>query len=158
MIIKIFLSIVFITTSSLVYADKITRRLSFEQTDPYAEKCVKNVKEINGSYKYFKGFVMDDKTHSSFHGDEARLAKLDNKETFTVIITQEFQNLLGDTRYRVAGCEFTLDEGMQVILRPFCDSVTGHISFISKTDLKESKEEYFFYRDQIIIKQKNNNC
>ena len=158
MIIKILLSIFFITTSSSVYAGKITRTLSYEKTKPYAQICAKTDKEINGSYKYFKGFVMDDKTHSSFHGEEARLAKLDNKETFSVIITQEFQNVVGDTRYRVAGCEFTLDEGMQVMYMPNCNSISSHIPFISKTGLKESMEEYFFYRDQIIIKQKNNNC
>ena len=137
---------------------KITRTLSNEKTRPYARKCAELDKDINGSYKFFKGFINDTKTHSSFHEKEARQAKLDSKETFSVIITQEFQNVAGDIRYRVAGCEFTLDEGMQVVYRPFCDSFSSHIPFISKTGLKKNFEEYFFYRDQIIIKQKNNNC
>jgi len=145
-------------TTNYKTKSKITRTLSHEKTRPYAKKCAQIDKEIKGSYKFFKGFINDDKTHSDFHGREARQIKLDNKETFSVIITQEFQNVAGDTRYKVAGCEFTLDEGMQVMYRPFCDSFTSHIPFISKTGLKESFEEYFFYRDQIIIKQGNNNC
>ena len=143
-------------TISYESKSKITRTLSYEKTRPYAKKCAKIDKDISGSYKFFKGFINDDKTHSDFYGDKARQAKVDNKESFSVIIIQEFKNVAGDTRYRVSGCEFTLDEGMQIVYKSSCNSFSSHIPFISKTGLKKNFEEFFFYRDQIIIAHKRN--
>ena len=131
-------------------------RLTSEQTRPFAKKCGQSIKDIKGTYNFYNGIIMDDTTHSYYHGDEARRAKKktgDAEQFFAVILQQEFKDIAGKQKYKIWSCEFTINDGTKVMrFNPGCQSFNQHIAFVSKNQAShENYEEYFFYRDQYII-------
>ena len=50
-------------------------RLTSDQIRPYAKKCASSIKDLDGRYSFYNGMIMDDTTHSYYHGDEARRAE-----------------------------------------------------------------------------------
>lgn len=131
-------------------------RLTTDQTRPYAKKCAQSISDLKGSYSFYNGMIMDDTTHSYYHGDKARVAKKklgDAEQFFATILEQEFKDVAGNQKYRIWSCEFTINDGTQVVrFNSGCQSVNNHIRFVSKNEASHNDyEEYFFYRDQYII-------
>ena len=131
-------------------------RLTTDQTRPYAKKCAQSISDLQGSYSFYNGMIMDDNTHSYSKGDKARSAKKktgDAEQFFATILEQEFKDISGNQKYRIWSCEFTINDGIQVVrFNPGCQSMNKHISFVSKNEASHNNyEEYFFYRDQYII-------
>ena len=142
----------FILTNNAYSADFLTT----DQTRPYAKKCAQGIDEISGKYSFYAGMLMDDTTHSYYHGDEARSSKTktgDAEQFFSTIIQQEFKDIAGNKKFRVWACEFTINDGTQVYrFNPGCQSLNSHVSFVSKNEASHNDfEEFFFYRDQYII-------
>ena len=138
-------------------------QLTVEQTKPFKDNCAdkayKNFFDKSEPFRYYRGFVMGESTYSWFHGEEASQIQNscpEHKESFSVILKQEFKNVMGKTKYKVYACEYTLDEGLELIrFNPGCDSASsGGFPFISEEFPKKTDpafEEYYFYRDQLII-------
>ena len=130
--------------------------LTSAQTKPYARTCAKSDKYLEGDYSFYQGIVLDDNTHSSWHGDSAREANRkigDNKELFLVVLEQEFYDVRNVKKYKVTLCDFTIDEGIQSVhWNPGCDSLFKSYSFVSKKPASDDDfEEVLFYRDQLVI-------
>lgn len=128
------------------------RRLTSDQTRPYAKRFAAKVDELKGKYSFHKGIVFDETTHFWISGDEARRS-LPPEKFFGVIIYQKTQNVLGETQYKNWACEYLVEDGMDVVrLNPGCGSFHPYLTFTSEKKASwESYDEYFHYRDEAII-------
>lgn len=128
------------------------RRLTSDQTRPYAKRCGAKVDALKGSYSFHQGIVFDETTHGYARGDEAR-GYITPGKFFGVIIYQKTQNVLGETQYKKWACEFLVEDGMDVArFNPGCDSLHTYLAFTSKNKASWTwYGEYYHYRDQAII-------
>ena len=140
--------------------EMLAERLTPAQTSPYAEKCAASAK-LEGKYRYFKGIVLDHTTYSWLYGDEARKIEQEVNSSsledfFVVLVQQEFRDVRGTKKFKIWACEFTINDGVQVIrFNPGCDSMFQVLDFVSlKTASYQGFSEYFFYRDQTVINAK----
>ena len=134
----------------------MAERLTADQTRPYAKKCADTIDDLKGKYSFFNGIVLDETTHSGWYGDEARQAERKRatmEDFFAVLLQQKFRDVRGKEKYRIWACEFTINDGIQVVqFNPGCNAMFQVLPFVSEHKANHNGyEEYFFYRDQIIV-------
>lgn len=132
------------------------KRLTVDQTRPFAKRCAAKVDELKGTYSFHKGIVFDETTHGYARGDEAR-GYLTPGKFFGVIIYQRTQNVLGETQFKKWACEYLVEDGMDVVrFNPGCNSFHPYLTFTSKDKASWTRYgEYYHYRDQAIIIDRN---
>lgn len=145
-----------LSASVAVAGEIFAKRLTLQQTRPYAKKCGEFIDRKYGNYIFYDGIILDETTHSFFYGKEAIEVKKKSRgfeEIFAVLLQQQFKDVIGQKKFKISACEFTINEGVQVVhWNPGCNSMGQIIDFVSEKEADHNGyEEYFFYRDQVII-------